>query len=185
MLKFDSINLYKEIEKTDQIPDEAERTVRFQLIDSIIDKINEYNGHLLDCEYSKKRQEIIDRGVVFVPQPKSSMIRANWSRLFAASVSAEDKKAIHYESFKWHIFSFKRVEALSGLKARRAFNRCKKETVYLFYQNKDESFYIENPQLLRSSDFDSDYDVYVFDAARKWTYVHTHELQCGPYFFKL
>ncbi len=44
---------------------------------------------------------------------------------------------------------------------------------------------MENSHLLKSSDFDMDPDVYVFDPFNRWTYVHTHEAQCGPYFYKI
>lgn len=28
-------------------------------------------------------------------------------------------------------------------------------------------------------------DIYIFDKAFTWTYVHTHESMCGPYFYKV
>jgi len=28
-------------------------------------------------------------------------------------------------------------------------------------------------------------DIYLFDESFKWTYVNTHEVMCGPYFFML
>ncbi|MBK5252809.1 MAG: DUF4275 family protein [Peptostreptococcaceae bacterium] len=42
---------------------------------------------------------------------------------------------------------------------------------------------MNNAEQLKSSDFDLEDDVYVVDAEMKWTYVHTHESQCGPYYF--
>ncbi|WP_408605974.1 DUF4275 family protein [Anaerosporobacter mobilis] len=90
-----------------------------------------------------------------------------------------------YESYKWHIFSFEKANALSNSKARHAFNKCKKEKVFAFYQHNDETFYIENAWQLKSTDFDSDDDIYIFDKVNKWTYVHTHESQCGPYFYRV
>lgn len=185
MLKYNWIHLRNEIEKIELLSDEVEKSVRFQLVDTIMDKVNEYNAHVFEYEYAQKRQEIINRGVVFVPQSKSSAIKANWSKLFAGEVNSDEKRKIGYENYKWHIFSFQKVEALSDSKARQAFNKCKKEKVYVFYQHKDEAFYIENAQMLRSADFDSDYDIYIFDMVKKWTYVHTHEAQCGPYFYHI
>lgn len=175
----------KEFEKTESLPDEVEKRTRHQLIEAILDKISEYNYHLFEYSYSQKRNEISNRGVLFVPTPNSRTIKANWSKLFAASLSLDEKSEIGYQSFKWHIFSFNKVNALSNSKARHAFNQCKKEKVFVFYQNKDEVFYIENPNLLKSSDFDLDQDIYIYDALKKWTYVHTHEAQCGPYFYQI
>lgn len=183
MIKFNWINLRKEMDEIELLSDEAEKAARFQLIDTVIDKINEYNEHISDYEYDRKRQDIIHRGVSFIPEINPSTIKANWSKLFAATVSADEKRAIGYESYKWHIFSFEKVNALSNTRARNAFNKCKKDKVFAFYQHKHEAFYIENATLLKSTDFDSDDDFYIFDVINKWTYVHTHESQCGPYFY--
>jgi hypothetical protein len=185
MIKYNWINLRKEIDNIEKLSDIVEKDTRFQLVDIIIEKINEYNEHVSNYEYNEKRKEIINRGVVFVPLPRPSTIKANWSKLFAASVSSVDKKQIGYESYRWHIFSFEKVDAHTNAKARQAFNRCKKEKVYSFFQHKDEAFYIDNAHLLRSTDFDLDQDIYIFDISNKWTYVHTHESQCGPYFHQL
>ena len=37
---------------------------------------------------------------------------------------------------------------------------------------------------LKASDFDMEQDVYVVDSEMKWTYIHTHEIVCGPYFMR-
>lgn len=183
MLNINWAKLHKEIEKIESMSDEAEKAARFRLLDSVIDRMNEYNGYVSDYEYCQKKQEIISRGVAFIPQSNPRAIKSNWSKLFAASVSFDDKRAIGYESYRWHIFSFEKVTALTNSKARNSFNKCKKEQVFVFYQHRDEAFYIENANLLKSTDFDSDDDIYIFDRINKWTYVHTHESQCGPYFY--
>lgn len=185
MININGINLRKEIKQIELITDESEKTTRFRLLDTVIDKINEYNKYVSDYEYCQKMQEIISRGVTFITQVNPRAIKSNWSKLFAASVSADEKRVIGYESYRWHIFSFEKVNALTNSKARQAFNKCKKEKVFAFYQHKDEAFYIEKAKLLKSSDFDSDDDIYIFDMANKWTYVHTHESQCGPYFYHI
>lgn len=185
MLKFNWINLNKEMEKIESISDDSEKVARHQLIDIVIDKINEYNEHISDYEYARKRQELINKGVAFIPQTNPNTVKANWTKLFASYISADEKKAIGFESYKWHIFSFEKVNALSNSKARYAFNKCQKKKVFVFYQHKGEAFYIENAKLLKSTDFDSDDDIYIFDMINKWTYVHTHESQCGPYFYHI
>ncbi len=37
---------------------------------------------------------------------------------------------------------------------------------------------------LKASDFDMEQDVYVVDSEMRWTYIHTHEIVCGPYFMR-
>lgn len=183
MITFDRI--IKEIHQIETLTDEAEKSIRYDLLDDVMDKIHEYNGHIYDYEYRLKWQEIMNRGVSLIPYSKPSSLRANWSKLFSSTVTSDDKKQIRYDHYKWHIFSFEKINALSGTKARTAFNHCKKETVYAFYQHSDEAYSILNPDLLKSSDFDSEQDVYLFDPIHKWTYVYTHEAQCGPYFYKV
>ncbi len=175
----------REFEEIETLSDEVEKSTRHKLLLNVIDTINEYNNHLSVYDYTLKKQKIIDRGVTFMPLTNSRTIKASWSKLFATTVSSIDKKQIGYESYKWHIFSFHKVNALSNTKARQAFNKCKKEKVYVFYQHKEEAYYIENPWLLKSSDFDTEDDIYIFDMNNKWTYVHTHEIDCGPYFYRI
>lgn len=177
--------LMKEIEKANLLDDKVEKNNRLQLLDNIIDKVNEYNEHISCYDYAQKRLELINKGVSFILEPRPSTIKESWNRLFAASVSSDVLNQIGYDTFKWHIFSFELVNALTKSRARQAFNRCRKEKVYIFYQRNEEVFYIENPQFLKARDFDLDSDIYIFDVTNKWTYVHTHESQCGPYFYKL
>lgn len=185
MIKLSWINLSKEMNQIKMISDESEKAARFRSLDTVIDKINEYNEYVSNYEYTQKKQEIISRGVTFNLQSNPRSIKSNWSKLFASSISSDDKKAIGYDAYRWHIFSFEKVTALTNSRARNAFNKCKKEKVFAFYQHKDEAFYIENSKLLKSTDFDLDDDIYIFDMINKWTYVHTHESQCGPYFYRV
>nr|WP_225941956.1 DUF4275 family protein [Sporosarcina limicola] len=36
-----------------------------------------------------------------------------------------------------------------------------------------------------AADFDDQQDIYIIDKDFSWTYVHTHESSCGPYFYKV
>ncbi len=177
--------ILKELQKINLIHDEAEKSLRYQQIYAIIEKVDDYNNYIFNYEYEQKRQKIINRGVLFIPLVNHSGIKSNWSKIFAASVSSKEKKEIYYDSYRWHIFSFEKVLALTGTKARQAFNKCKKEKVFIFYQHKKEAYQIDHANFLKSSDFDDDYDIYLFDAVNQWTYVHTHEMQCGPYFYQI
>ena len=50
-------------------------------------------------------------------------------------------------------------------------------------------YLVENAHLFKAEDFDHDFipfsDFYLFSPEGKWTYIHTHESYCGPYFYKL
>lgn len=76
MLKFNWNHLHKEIQKIELISDDVEKATRFELVDIIMDKVNEYNEHIIQYEYTKKREEIINRGVFFIPQPIPRTIKA-------------------------------------------------------------------------------------------------------------
>lgn len=185
MLEYNWINLHSEKEKIELLTDEEEKAIRNDLLDTIMEKVEEYNQHITEYEYAQKRLELVNRGVVFLPLDNSSTIKKNWSRLFASSVGKDEKRKIAYEKYKWHIFSFEKVNALTKSKARQAFNKCKKEKVYMFYQHSDQALLIENANLLKAEDFDLDYDIYIYDPMHKWTYIHTHESECGPYFYQI
>lgn len=186
MLECKWINFFEEEEKVDQIKDDEERNLRLTMLQEIMDKINLYNQKEEDYIYRKKWEEIIKRGVNLIEVNNSKTLKAKWSRMFASQISPETKKEIYYKSFKWHVFSYEKINALTRKKARVAFDRCKKSEVSIFYEHSDKAFLAENPCLLKSEDFDMDYDIYITDFNEQWTYIHTHEtVQCGPYFYKI
>lgn len=62
--------------------------------------------------------------------------------------------------------------------------------MYVFYQHCDDGWELDNAHLIRPEDFVTEVpspwtDVYLFDPVNRWTYIHTHEPDCGPYFFKV
>lgn len=186
MLKCNWIDFYNEIKKNELLTNEVEKQTRNALLDKIRDAINNYQAHIVDYNYQEKKQNVIQRGVEFISQNNATVVKAKWGKLFASQVDKEIKKKVYYSNYRWHLFSFEILNALTKSKARQAFNRCKKTEVYAFYQHTAEAFLIKNPQLLKSSDFDMDYDIYIFDTVEKWTYIHTHEVeQCGPYFYRV
>jgi hypothetical protein len=60
-----------------------------------------------------------------------------------------------------------------------------KNEVYMMYQNSPEILRCKYVNGLVSSDFDHEQDIYIFDVDYTWTYVHTHEEMCGPYFYTM
>ncbi len=186
MLKLNLIDFYSEHKTIDELNDTEEKTFRLDLLGEIIDKINEYNEHVFEYEFLQKRKKLFEKGISFSFIEKPAIIKTKWTNLFTKNISKETKKNIFFDDYRWHVFSYKVLNALEKDDARQAFNKCRKKEVYAFYQNKNEAFKINKASLLKSGDFDMDDDIYLFDPINKWTYVITHEKeQCGPYFYSL
>ena len=113
MLDFRWSTINNELNKIKLLSDETERAARYQLIHNILEAVNEYKSHIYDYEHAQKKKEIADRGVVFVPYTKPETLTSNWRKLFASSISVEDKKDIGFDAYNWHIFSFEKIYALS------------------------------------------------------------------------
>ena len=107
-----------------------------------------------------------------------------WDKTFAKNINKQLKKDIHYEQFKWHIFSYKKQECLEEDVARKAFDQLSKDEFYVMYQGFPIILLYTNANEVVSKDFDSQQDIYIFDKNFTWTYVHTHESMCGPYFYR-
>ena len=175
--------------KRDRNACRSERSCRKRaaaVLEEINEKVLDYNAHISAYNYSQHCNDIVARGLVFKPVSKRTASR-KWDAFFASGISPEEKRKIHYSSFKWHLFSYEKVEAQKGDAADRAFDLCEKGAAYLFIQCTEEAWRIENAQLLTSADLSENYsfdkaDVYIFDVKGKWAYARTHESNCGPYF---
>lgn len=169
------------------LEDREEATVREKLLEAINESVLDYNVHINEYNYLLHCKQIVSRGLIFKPITKSTATR-KWDQYFASDLSPEDKKKIYYRSFKWHMFSYEKCDALKGDAANHAFDHCQKACAYLFIQCTDEAWRIENADLLTAADLHvgcsfERADVYIFDAKGQWAYVKTHEHECGPYFF--
>lgn len=74
---------------------------------------------------------------------------------------------------------------LSGPEAVEAFNNIKKNECFAFYQHENKALKLTNSKNIKAEAFDNENDIYVVDNNMTWTYVHTHEYFCGPYFYKI
>lgn len=179
---------FEEMEKTCDIPDDNEVDIRLSLLHKLQNAALEWDIHIQEYNYKQFLKELYERGLRFTPV-NDRTTKAKWTKLFAASVPKEKRKEVHFEQFRWHLFSFELLDALTAGDARAAFDAEPKDAVYLFWQHKKEAYLIENVHLLKAEDFDHDFiphpDIYLFSPEGKWTYIHTHESMCGPYFYKL
>ncbi len=179
---------FEELEKACELPDENERELQLTLLQNIQDSVLEWETHIQEYQYHKFCEELKNRGIRFTPV-NDRTTKAKWTKLFAASISKEDRKKVYFEQFRWHLFSFELLKALSNDEARAAFNAEPKDSIYLFWQHTEKAYLVENAHLFKAEDFDHDFipfsDFYLFSPEGKWTYIHTHEIMCGPYFYKL
>lgn len=112
-------------------------------------------------------------------------ITEKWDKSFAKNISDDVKENIYYNQFKWHIFSYEKQECLIKEEARKAFDTVFKDELYVMYQGLPMVFLYSKASDLVAKDFDSQQDIYIFDKNYTWTYVHTHESMCGPYFYSV
>lgn len=182
-------NVYlKESNKSQALSDHAEIVTRQEMLREIMELTREYYLHVNEYDYKQFCEELLKRGIRFTPV-NDRTTKAKWTKLFAASVPKEKRKEVHFEQFRWHLFSFELLDALTAGDARAAFDAEPKDSLYLFWQHTDKAYLVENAHLLKAEDLDHDFiphpDMYLFSPEGKWTYVHTHESMCGPYFYKL
>ena len=127
------------------------------------------------------------------PFPKLfKTVKNRWLDAFADDVpEAELGKHVLSQAegcnYLWHVFSFKLVPCLEGDEAFAALQEAEWKDVYLF----DEGLWGGNPVIqpvegpVDRAFFEDKQDVYLVNKDFTWTYVHTHEANCGPYFCKL
>lgn len=160
-----------------------EREMREQLFHDILDKVGIYESYVYEYERNKRMSA---RGIQWDRCKFScEQLKQLWSELFAADINTAERLEIHYQQYLWHMFSFRKKVASEGQVARQKFNQVKKSDVYIFYNSSEETYLVTGSENLRDVDFDEEQDIYVIDLSNKWTYIHTHESDCGPYFYQL
>jgi hypothetical protein len=110
----------------------------------------------------------------------SAELKDKWLENFATGIS---KKGIHIEQFLWHIFSFERQICAVGQEADRCFSVQTKGMCHIFFQHQDDCYFLSDAAGLTPEDLSIFFDVYVIAGRLNWTYVKTHESDCGPYFY--
>ena len=185
------INLHvylKESNKSQNLTDHAEIVTRQEMLAEIMELTRDYYEHVNEYDYKQFCKDLVERGIRFI-SVNDRTTKAKWTKLFASSIPKEKRKEVHFEQYRWHLFSFELLKAFSDDEARSAFDAEPKDSVYLFWQHTDQAYLVENAHLFKAEDFDHDFipfsDFYLFSPEGKWTYIHTHENMCGPYFYKL
>jgi len=111
-----------------------------------------------------------------------------WLKAFAKDVDEKSLKKHVYEygNYLWHIFSWELVPCLKGNEARKAFDEQEYDKAMIFCSGyADNGAIIEGLRetgKITSKQVEKIDDVYITAEDFSWTYVHTHEEYCGPYF---
>ncbi len=129
--------------------------------------------HIATLELGKKSRELVDR----------------WLKTFAADLPEDILREHVLKScnFLWHVFGWGKTDFLQGDAAREAFDNLDYTEAVYFESGYSVSDYprvrfISTVPKSPASRYDTLDDVYVTAPDFSWTYVHTHETDCGPYF---
>jgi len=113
-------------------------------------------------------------------------LRQKWELHFADHLNDKEKQLIYLNDecgFLWHLFSYEKRPCLKENKAVQAFNNLHKTECYLFYEDREDAYILENASKIKAEDFHNEEDIYIVDKMFTWTYVETHEKGWfGPYF---
>lgn len=120
------------------------------------------------------------------------IVAEQWLDTFAVNVPEAELGAhvLAEGNYLWHIFSWNLVPCLSGDDARQALKAHAGDELYLFYNEyPPEDVPQVRPVTLEELEAiptdrgaSPGTDWYVVDRNFTWTYVQTHEEDCGPYF---
>lgn len=86
--------------------------------------------------------------------------------------------------FLWHVFSYGDMDCLKGQYAISAFNSQQKDECIIFFSDEEYACKIKNAANLSAEILNEFSEVFITNDKFTWTYIHTHESNCGPYFYK-
>lgn len=113
-----------------------------------------------------------------------------WLSHFAKGVSKQnmEKYVISTGNFLWHVFSWELLDKkvfLSGDSAKQAYDQIDKRNALCIDWFEDDETKKLTPKLGTAKALEEMKEIYVIASDFSWTYIKTHESECGPYFMKL
>ena len=126
----------------------------------------------------------------------TKLVLKRWLAAFAGDVDKDflEQHVLARGNYLWHVFSWEKSPCLRGEEARAAFNALQYDKAVMF----ESGFaWVDNRLLqaeaailealrytnkISAEELDECGDTYVVAEDFSWTYVHTHEEMCGPYF---
>lgn len=173
-----------EYDRIENIEDKSEQKRLRAFYEHMIHSITDYRDYLEFYNKKMMLEDTIKRRIKF---DKSSLdtgtLKRKWEDSFTGMLTSKQKKDSYMNQFLWHAFSYKLLDSMKDILARNAFDYLVKSSAFVFFQDNEEAYYIEDASFLKASDFEFYDDVYVVDKDFKWTYIKTHECMCGPYFY--
>lgn len=121
---------------------------------------------------------------------KLNEFKKEWLFHFASNIPKKElhNKVIKTGNYIWHIFSWGLIaetDYSSGAKAKLDFDNSDKSAAWYVTPFEDENLVQILPSnLSTASRLDEETEVYVVAKDFSWTYIKTHEVMCGPYFYK-
>lgn len=122
-------------------------------------------------------------------QKEAGQLFRKWIKSFAPYIDKKKIKEyyIHgnkkYSHYLWHAFSYDVIPTELVLDAPLCYSNIKKKKCFILLNNERIAYFIENTENLDVSILNKYNDILIFDCDFTWTYCHTHEECCGPYFF--
>lgn len=87
------------------------------------------------------------------------------------------------KNYLWHLFSNNFLIAAETENSAKYYDAIDHDDCIGFLNYEKIGFKIKNSNKLTSDIINKFYDIIITDSNMQWTYVHTHELYFGPYFY--
>ena len=144
--------------------------------------------------YRKSLEEnFLNRGIMFEHILDAACVESlkdKWVDAFAQGVDLAENyisTGVNSGRFLWHLFSYEKRRYLTKEAATQAFLSQDRSLCYLFFQNREDAYALQNAEgltkqdLIDNIDFKSS-DLYVVDKDFTWTYALDHE-NYGPFYY--
>ncbi len=140
----------------------------------------------LDLETDFKNHKI---SFELLSRQETKQLFAKWIEEFIpTSRKKEIKESMiygnkRYGNYLWHAFSNDVIPTESTEIVPLCFSDMQKKQCFILLNNEKVAYSISDATVLDSSVLDKYNDILIFDYNFTWTYCHTHEEYCGPYFY--
>jgi hypothetical protein len=162
----------------------------------IIKKINERIRQKKEkvewlMEIKNQLVQVFDKHQIKYTEMSESELKEYMNCWFEEIVPKEKQKDARYHCFStrkyncylWHAFSYGDTPSIEEENAKTEFNNTKREEAVLILNYEKVGFILKNSKEIIADELDEFNDVIITGKDFDWAYVHTHEEQCGPYFY--
>jgi hypothetical protein len=158
-------------------------------INSRIQQNKEQNKWLQ--EIKNQLVQVFDKHQIKYTELSKSEVQEYMNCWFEKIVPKEKQKSARehcfstrkYNNYLWHVFSYEDVPCIEGDSAKTEFDNNKREETVLILNYEKVGFIINNSNGIIAAELDEFNDIIITGKNFDWAYVHTHEQQCGPYYY--